>query len=775
MYHHPSYSYCTDHGQRTFSGPERPGTIYSTSWRDLNINSGSGTFTINNDNRVIQQARSTYRHIRGTEEEEAEYEEYGEYKRGDIQLLERIYHEKSGMFDYRRGQLTKCERNIYIGQVMAGDGIGRIVTVEAFTGDDAPGNWKERFATYSGRLCVNNAHLHALNRSRVPLLIFSGGLVPIAHLKSLGWVAEIYLSNLIYHPQLGQSNLSELWVDSARGVVCRGPDGPYPKINPSDWVVLGVKNLPLTTDLLQRDVFMRFLGTKRSKDTDDVVVERIDQRGVRHKRGVPDSFNQPIIFSTLTQTPIATANNFWWSRKENLVARKVLGNSWTRFRLNGDENEPWLQLSTGRNDCGGLPKAWILQASSIFYSRGISLEGDLSVYQLAYRHAILHGSLDESPSKSQRRRRLQPIYLIVLPLPLDFDGYTSSLHFWSFHEDGQPRLSPESCNHFGLPVELKMEGHEHYILSWATEYYKGLHEYQLSRGFDPKTINFARHLGYADHIFHPVNDSDRFKEVYEGQKYVNGPSESNANPDSENSSNARAQDQRPVRDADCCGGLQIRGASCDRKDEFSVSGGHIAHNTELGELESNSHPDQDLLHRDVTVSNDMAADSLVRFRSPESTSGCYNGPDLLAGNTTNGAGTAPRIQSAVNSTTTSHEINHAQNVGRVGTSPSAPLDGANNRIHNDGLMIQHAPLRKRIRVSRTRSFKPPTSLTALSLAAPHASPISVEVLPFVPSNTESLRSLLPGSGAPTAPRRNQRYCLEMVRVLEGQNGDRMLE
>ncbi|KAK1217348.1 hypothetical protein PQX77_020009, partial [Marasmius sp. AFHP31] len=139
MSHPHSLFYSAEDGQQSIEGSELSVNVYSISWRDLNINSGPGTFIINNDNRAIRQARSTYRHIRGTEEEEAEYEEYSEYKRGDIQLLKRIYHEKCGTFDHWRGQLTKCERNIFIGRVVAGDGIGQIVTVEAFAGRDAPG------------------------------------------------------------------------------------------------------------------------------------------------------------------------------------------------------------------------------------------------------------------------------------------------------------------------------------------------------------------------------------------------------------------------------------------------------------------------------------------------------------------------------------------------------------------------------------------------------------------------------------------------------------
>ncbi|KAJ8087299.1 hypothetical protein PM082_006129 [Marasmius tenuissimus] len=183
-------------------------------------------------------------------------------------------------------------------------------------------------------------------------------------------------------------------------------------------------------------------------------------------------------------------------------------------------------------------RAWLFQASSIFHSLGISLEGDLSVYQYVHRQVILDGDLDYSPSKTLRRLQ-QPIYLFVHPPPLDLPtGLTSSLHFWSLHEDGRSQLLPESCDDLGLPSELQCSNNGFQSCSWSTNDYRRLYEYQFSPGFDPKTIDFARHLGYDGLIFQPVNNSDRFGEVPEEQKY-SGLSESNVNADLEDPLNTQ--------------------------------------------------------------------------------------------------------------------------------------------------------------------------------------------------------------------------------------------
>ncbi|KAJ8087402.1 hypothetical protein PM082_006232 [Marasmius tenuissimus] len=166
--------------------------------RDQNFNFGFGNFTVNN-NTVIQQKRSRHRYITGTEEEEAEYDEYHEIKRSDIRLNQMIYRERVKRYDEATGHWipTDCERSTFLGEIVSGDQKGTIVTVEAYKGSEASEDWRKSFLSYSGQLRVNNAPLFALNRSKVPLLIFSGGLVPIAHFgRNVGVLGRWYLYNL---------------------------------------------------------------------------------------------------------------------------------------------------------------------------------------------------------------------------------------------------------------------------------------------------------------------------------------------------------------------------------------------------------------------------------------------------------------------------------------------------------------------------------------------------------------------------------------------------
>ncbi|KAJ8087446.1 hypothetical protein PM082_006276 [Marasmius tenuissimus] len=255
---------------------------------------------------------------------------------------------------------------------------------------------------------------------------------------------------------------------------------------------------------------MRFLASQKSKEIDQTFLRAIGA-GYRYVN-VPESFHRPTIFSTLTATPIAFANNVWTGDWGAAVERKVLDNGLTRFRLDAGG---WFWLGLNRS----VREAWLCQSSNIFHSRGISLEDDLSVYKLVYPCVLLIGYLDQSPPKTQQRRQ-QPIYLFIRPPPRNFlDDKTLRLHFWSFHEDGQHRLSPESCRNFGLPLELEFDDRERCpeicSLSWPSDCYQLIPQYQPLRSFDPTTPDFARHIGYGDYDFQPIHHSDRVMEVYQ--------------------------------------------------------------------------------------------------------------------------------------------------------------------------------------------------------------------------------------------------------------------
>ncbi|KAK7023388.1 hypothetical protein VNI00_016803 [Paramarasmius palmivorus] len=114
----------------------------------------------------------------------------------------------------------------------------------------------------------------------------------------------------------------------------------------------------------------------------------------------------------------------------------------------------------------------------------------------------------------------QPLYLFVYPLPvsvLETMSWTQSrTHFWSLNESGQPELPEEEYEQWGVPtLEPSIKG-PILLSSWTEEIYDAMRDWQVVRGFDPTTSNFARHMGYPElEIVGEERVKSRFEDVTE--------------------------------------------------------------------------------------------------------------------------------------------------------------------------------------------------------------------------------------------------------------------
>ncbi|KAL0571216.1 hypothetical protein V5O48_010739 [Marasmius crinis-equi] len=299
-------------------------------------------------------------------------------------------------------------------------------------------------------------------------------------------------------------------MDPQRGTLCRGPPGP----EVVGWYCVGFHAdniVPSSADLLQEDVCFRFLTGLKSKEVDRAFVEALNQP--RRPDSTDLRFNQPTVISTLTNTSIASTTNRW--RYGDGMVGVLLGNGQTRFALNDLPTNISLQ-SDASVWFSNQSASWLSQAWSVFHAHGVSLEDDLSQYELTVPHINLDLPLSQSPSKSRRRRYWpRPIFLFIRPLPSTLlqSCSTSSLHYWSSDEDGQPPLSANMCNYLGLPVTLDLKVYSSSAYSWSNDIYKTMRRYQFARGFDPRTTDFARSLGHP--AYKPIQnaDSDRFEEI----------------------------------------------------------------------------------------------------------------------------------------------------------------------------------------------------------------------------------------------------------------------
>ncbi|KAK1219954.1 hypothetical protein PQX77_017298 [Marasmius sp. AFHP31] len=445
-------------------GPITQATSSSTTTTTVQING-------NQYNQIIQREEKAH----------TEFDDFRNVKRGDIYRIRNIcqvHGDEGCQFEACRRDVVKtfCTAKLI--------GVEGEFTTVTYSGRDARKVFEEEFFELSRKQFSEASQIFAIANGTIPSMVLWHNLIPLVQ-----FVGNVRGLGLLYLERL-RMQLScwdeELWMDYNRGVICHGPKGPYSEI-PGGHLRLEFKDLPPTAELLQEEVLVRFLASHKSKEADDAFMTALNYH--RNYKDIPERVNRPTIYSALTKTPIAVTNNIWTSYFNDFVEQTCLENGWTRFRLDGDG---WLELRS--ND--DMERAWLWQASSVFHARGVSLEDDLKDYYLVYPYGWLDGYLDDSPSKCQLRQQ-QPIYLFIyLPSPNLPKGKTSSLHHWSFQEDGHSHISPESCFHLGLPVELDYNNWGHLSYSWPTDQYKLIHQYQIARGFNPTTANFAQRLGY---------------------------------------------------------------------------------------------------------------------------------------------------------------------------------------------------------------------------------------------------------------------------------------
>ncbi|KAL0564490.1 hypothetical protein V5O48_017554 [Marasmius crinis-equi] len=273
-------------------------------------------------------------------------------------------------------------------------------------------------------------------------------------------------SNIELQRQLDCHRDGSMWLDTLRGVFCRGPKGPKYRMP----VGLDVKDLPLHAELLQEGVLFRYLISRK---LDRQAVDALSRPWYSEASQV--QVDRVTVISTQTNTILAVASTVW-KAFGCLGGRTKLPNGATRFTVLRDHRLLRVVLDNQRE----VQYAWLVQALSVFHAHRVSLEGDLRKYKLVLPH-LLKGTLSQSKAKRRRRKQFPPVYLFV--------PASSTSTFWSFDPDGHDSIPNDLCDYLGLPVRLSSDSKE---FIWETLVYKRLQDYQIARGFDPTTTDFAR-------------------------------------------------------------------------------------------------------------------------------------------------------------------------------------------------------------------------------------------------------------------------------------------
>ncbi|KAK1219172.1 hypothetical protein PQX77_018106 [Marasmius sp. AFHP31] len=278
-------------------------------------------FNGNQINRIVKRHKKT----------PTEFDDFRILKRGDICRYQDVIQFSSNqqLWCDPNCQCEFCKREKVIKTVCIGkvEGTRGTFTVMSYSGPGGRKAFEKDFRQCASVMTSRVPQMYAVDIGSVPSILYWNELVPAVVLKrNLGWMGQMYLHSL---RGIWKCKEGELWMDPTRGVICCGPEGPYPNLPYSPR--LEIEDMPSTVDHLQEDVCLRFMASCKSKVADRAVVQGI--RSVGSDVVVPESFDQPTVISALTQTPIAVGNNVWESQFNDIIESKLLENGLTRWAL----------------------------------------------------------------------------------------------------------------------------------------------------------------------------------------------------------------------------------------------------------------------------------------------------------------------------------------------------------------------------------------------------------------------------------------------------------
>ncbi|KAG7097654.1 hypothetical protein E1B28_004983 [Marasmius oreades] len=407
-------------------------------------------------------------------------------------------------------RLRRFEREFSVERIISTaviNGDSSKFTVVSYKGRDAVKAWKKDFQYFSETADARNMQLFGINQSSIPLLIFYGELLPLAHCwDRLGQLGRSYATTLAFRMKC---NRSAMWIDPKQGKLICGLEGPDHDMRHVGF--LNIKTLPSNVELLQDDACWRYfsqLPLDKEFDRDVIAILHYTSEGTEN---VSIATSRPYVVSSPDMSVIAVGNGAW-TQLGCLASRVVMPDGRTRFLLS--QKDSCFQLYSNPisdNEC-----AWLAQSSSVFHKHKISWHEDLSQYKFIKPYIRLRGTFERSEIKRQRRLDGPPIYFLLDPLhlfPVLKMGSAVSPHTWSFDKNGRTPIPHHHCKYLGLPTELKVEELlTSYKYSWPTETYETIHRWQIARGFDPTTTDFARYLGCPIYEATPT-ESVRFEEL----------------------------------------------------------------------------------------------------------------------------------------------------------------------------------------------------------------------------------------------------------------------
>ncbi|ESK91192.1 hypothetical protein Moror_2912 [Moniliophthora roreri MCA 2997] len=504
--------------------------------------------------------------VERTEYDEFEYVKWGHiYKLKEIAMVE-------GELDYEsqdcRAEELDVTKTVYTAQIHG----MRESTFTALTyrGKDAELVWKRDFLRFARTEHITSVQLFGLNRSQIPTLIFYEELIPLGQIcrREHFWTT-IRLGYSVLHQLSCHSD--ELWLNSRNGRICSGPVGPQTDVR---WVPVPVPVvMPPDSDLLKDHLaFRQLLQLQRESGSrlDNYVISVASDYWMSHSTTFrwlhPDLDCSRLFFNLATcqpNEPFLPDHRLPQSESiEDVVGAVQQLRFDTVYSSSGKAIARCPRLNTRyfvQFSCidhleadvscfieSGLPCFKVIPACQsdviqrITITFHVSLSSDLDNAWLCQAASILHNEASDEPdylhmvmpdiklSGSIEGFLLQdpnepsddcvrPIYLFLhSPFKNSWSDLASwangRSHYWSYDKNGESEIPGYECDLMGLPRTF--EPHvELYCKTWPKYINDAMRNWQMARGFDPRTTDFARYLGYEP--FEILEHPSRREEVAE--------------------------------------------------------------------------------------------------------------------------------------------------------------------------------------------------------------------------------------------------------------------
>ncbi|KAK7060774.1 hypothetical protein VNI00_000506 [Paramarasmius palmivorus] len=486
-------------------------------------------------------------------------DQYRELLRGDIYNVERVhsedFYERKVQGDGRLVEPHIGRRAVHQVRIYGDD---RAFTSISYHGEDAFKLWREDFTKYTQLSDSATLQLFGVNKSNIPALIFYDDWIPIGHIYRTGMFWTNVYFNLLSKSL--QCDVTDLWLNMQRGHIASGPRGPPCNIA-CEQLLYTLRDVPTSVDMLKDDSMIKYLCNQETKYLDfDVLFHaycgNIDSEstyigGIQSCNECEEyeddvdlprphyhcdfgdldiSFNTDphydilgsiesprldTVYSGAYDALARMRGNGMWRCQQGsgaFLEPTLMEGGWTRFKVSLEKFDEDQSFSFDFYSPHEL--AWLSQAYAVF-----NVHRDIDEESCFMIDAIVILEL--------RRRQCRPhsseftsngvLYLFIKSLPSWLSGFERWLNdhisFWSVEEDGSNQIAEMDCQYIGLPKVTPVDA-AYSLTSWPKYSYEAIRRWQVARGFEPTTVDFARSCGYPSFEL-VLKKSEQIEEVVE--------------------------------------------------------------------------------------------------------------------------------------------------------------------------------------------------------------------------------------------------------------------